>query len=104
VHNRVFLPALRLHKAYIGENRDTFTSNLSAAIGLAHPQRTSCCAITPRVADAERTLFFVVPLLSTTFASFSKQFRHLSQEALGWLLIDEAGQATPQMDVGARLR
>ncbi|MGH9696566.1 MAG: DEAD/DEAH box helicase [Bryobacteraceae bacterium] len=43
-------------------------------------------------------------MVSTTFASFDRLFSHCGRESLGWLLIDEAGQATPQSAAGALWR
>jgi superfamily I DNA and/or RNA helicase len=42
-----------------------------------------------------------VPVVSTTLASFDRLFMGMGQDSLGWLLIDEAGQATPQSAAGA---
>ncbi|EAG1790166.1 DNA helicase, partial [Listeria monocytogenes] len=51
------------------------------------------------------TIFLVTPVISTTFASVSKFLVDIEQpESLGQLIIDEAGQATPQMAVGALWR
>ncbi len=42
----------------------------------------------------------MIPVVSTTFASLPRLFRDVGREALGWLLVDEAGQASAQQVVG----
>jgi hypothetical protein len=99
----LFLEALRLHQAFLAAQADTMTKNLRAAMDIlqgAVPHD----APPEAVQAAWQSLFFVVPLVSTTFASFDRVFSHLDRETLGWLLIDEVGQATPQMAAGALWR
>lgn len=50
------------------------------------------------------TLFLVVPVVSTTFASISTFLKHIGKNKLGTLVIDEAGQATPYSALGALWR
>ncbi len=97
---KVFLTALQLHKAFIIANADTMRKSLHGAMDILSGK-------VPKGVDNESveaawtTLFFVIPVVSTTFASFDRLFAHLGSESLGWLLIDEAGQAVPQTAVGA---
>jgi hypothetical protein len=99
----LFLAALALHKAFMRHMPTEMRQNLQAAMDVVNGEA-------PRDADAEavlaawQSLFFVVPVVSTTFASYARLFGHLGREALGWLLIDEAGQATPQNAAGALWR
>lgn len=51
------------------------------------------------------TLFFLVPVLSSTFASIETMFKDIrNEEEFGLMIVDEAGQAVPQMAVGAFMR
>ncbi|MEC3974289.1 caspase, EACC1-associated type [Amycolatopsis sp. H20-H5] len=99
----LFLAALRLHKAFLQhtpkEMRQTLHGTADVLAGSAPRTLPEADALA-----AWQALFLVVPVVSTTFSSFARMFSHLRGEALGWLLIDEAGQATPQSAVGALWR
>jgi hypothetical protein len=94
----LFLAALSLHKALIKAQAARFRENLSALMdilnGKGHPEPAATLA-------AWQTFFLVVPVVSSTFASIDRLFAGLGRESLGWLLIDEAGQAPPQNAAGA---
>ena len=52
-----------------------------------------------------QTLFLFVPVISTTFASVGSFLRDVKRPGvIGMLVVDEAGQAQPQMAVGALYR
>lgn len=97
---KVFLEALRLHKAFVEANADRIRRSLQGAMDILSGVVPDSAPL-EGVEAAWTTLFFVIPVISTTFASFDRLFPHLNREALGWLLIDEAGQAVPQAAVGA---
>ena len=86
----LFLAALALHKALITAQARRVRGNLNALVdflsGKSRPGNRDLLA-------AWQTLFLVVPVISTTFASVPAMFGGLGQESVGWLLIDEAGQA-----------
>jgi hypothetical protein len=97
---QLLLAALALHKAFVRQTAARLRPGLQTAIdimsGRASPDLSEDAA-----RAAWQTLFLVVPVVSTTFSSVGRLFSHLGPESLGWLLVDEAGQATPQSAVGA---
>lgn len=99
----VFLAALDLHDAFVFGAGRPLQNNLR---GMMQLLRGKAPVDIPRgVANTLwASLFLVVPVVSTTFASFARQFCHLGRESLGWLMIDEAGQAAPQQAAGALWR
>ncbi|WP_431910706.1 AAA domain-containing protein [Micromonospora carbonacea] len=101
--SELFLAALALHKAFLRHNATRLRRHLQAAMDLVGGDASANPAPEAALA-AWQSLFFVVPVVSTTFASYDRVFGHLGKEALGWLLVDEAGQATPQNAVGALWR
>lgn len=100
---QVFLSAMKLHRAFVFANRKHFLKNLSVAMDILSGQ-AKVLTNEAAVKNAWASLFFVVPVVSTTFASVSRLFSGLGKEAIGLLLIDEAGQATPQSAIGAIFR
>lgn len=95
---RLFLQAMKLHETFIRVARSKISKNLRLWMEIGRGN------ISFGKNDALllwQTFFLAVPVVSTTFASFGKMFADLERESLGWLLIDEAGQAVPQAAVGA---
>ncbi|MFL6121956.1 AAA domain-containing protein [Actinophytocola sp.] len=101
--SELFLAALALHKAFLRHAAQDMRRNLQALMDVLSGDVPDE-APEEAVLAAWQSLFFVVPVVSTTFDSYARMFSHLGREALGWLLIDEAGQATPQKAVGALWR
>jgi hypothetical protein len=101
---KLFVAALQVHKAFVTVAAQKVQHNLGVLMTAMRVGSFQDQAKRQLLADLWSTLFLVVPVVSTTFASVNKMLGDLSPGALGWLLIDEAGQATPQAAVGALMR
>ena len=99
---QLFLAALNLHQAFIEAARYRIRRNISLWVDMITGNLVGAKA--EEILILWQTFFLVVPVISTTFASVGRMFAVLGRESLGWLLIDEAGQATPQAAVGALWR
>ncbi|MEU5188103.1 ATP-binding protein [Streptomyces klenkii] len=98
----LFLRALDLHRAFVAGAAKRVRGNLQVLMELM--AGTSGPLPDEEVERAWQTLFLMVPVVSTTFSSVGSMFARLGRESIGWLLVDEAGQATPQAAVGALWR
>lgn len=99
----LFLSALRLHRAFLLDAGSRVRDNLIVTIALIRGE----LAEEPKpetVVAAWQTLFLAVPLVATTFTAVPRLFAGLGREALGWLFVDDAGQAAPQSVAGGLWR
>lgn len=96
----LFVEAIRLHRAFIEAAAIPLKSNLGLIMQHLKGKRIPSGADS-YLGDLWDSLFLLVPLVSTTFASVDRLLVGLEEESIGWLIVDEAGQATPQQAVGA---
>ena len=100
LRSEIFLRSLELHEWAIRVNARKMSANLNAFINMIsykHP-----AAFKEEItAELWNTLFFFIPVVSVTLASFPRQLAKMGQGSIGWLLLDEAGQATPAAACGA---
>lgn len=108
---RLFYLALQLTKEFILSSKCCFKNYQNLALLWKetkvdnetvsfHPQDREAC-----FGPLLQTLFLLAPVVSTTFASAGNFLRDIKEpNVLGTLIVDEAGQAPPQMAVGALFR
>lgn len=104
LREELFAEAMAVHKAFIDAAAKPIRHNLGALMKVLAGNGSLPSGKEQWLGDLWSTLFLVVPVLSTTFASVERMLGPLPAESLGWLLIDEAGQASPQQAVGALMR
>jgi hypothetical protein len=100
---RVFIQALKLHQIFFELEASRMRSNLFLINGLLRGSRFQGFS-RDAIRSAWTSLFMLVPVLSSTFSSFARSFGTLEAGEIGWLFVDEAGQASPQAAVGALWR
>ena len=99
MQSKLFAMALRVRKQFLYENR----KNVKAALSIWKRQH-EYLERKPVIVAAWNWMNMIIPVISSTFASFSRMCKNLGAETLGHLFIDEAGQALPQAAVGAIYR
>ncbi len=109
---KLFYYALQLHKYFIlSSNACRCNFNL---LGMMWGYKTNNEGNIPAFSAAHKdeayssllsTLFLLTPVISTTFASIGTFLKNIkAKNSIGLLIVDEAGQATPQIALGALWR
>lgn len=101
---KLFVAALEVQKAFVTVAAHKMEHNLGVLMAALQSGTFHDTARRQLLPDLWSSLFLVVPVVSTTFASVHRMLGDLPPASFGWLLVDEAGQATPQAAVGALLR
>ena len=106
---KLFLYACKLHKEFVISSK-SFRQNVINLL-IAWDMYDDC---DERMGEKDRidafpaliqNVFLITPVISTTFASAQTFLRDIKcPGTLGTLIVDEAGQAQPQMAVGALMR
>jgi hypothetical protein len=104
VRDEVFIAAVAVHRAFADAAAKPLRHNLGALMNAFTTQTLPGVEKQALLPDLWASLFLVVPLISTTFASVNRMLGKMPPESLGLLLVDEAGQAVPQAAVGAIMR
>lgn len=97
LRSNIFLHSLKLHEYAILSHAKPFWNNLNLFMEYLDGKVNVPADV---VESLWKTFFFCVPVVSTSLASVSRLFQSMGAESIGWLLIDEAGQATPQSAAG----
>lgn len=109
---KLFYLALQVHKEFILSSKHCRANfiNLTMMWKLSENDEGEICTFSERDKKSAyshllNTLFLLTPVLSTTFASVGRFLKYIDKQgSLGTLIIDEAGQASPHIALGALWR
>lgn len=99
LQSRLFIAALKLRKQFLYEN----VKSIQAAQIIWNKQK-EYLDNKEIIEEAWNWMNIVIPVISTTFASVHTMCKNLGEKTIGYLFVDEAGQALPQSSVGAIFR
>lgn len=99
LQSQLFIKALEVRKQFLYENR----KNIKAAYIIWNKQ-SEYIEKKHIISEAWNWINMTIPVIGSTFASFSRMCANMGKETIGHLFIDEAGQALPQASVGAIFR
>lgn len=97
LREELFYNAIKLQKAFI-VNSVAVKYNLGLFVNINECKKEDKQLVYQHVLN---TIFLIVPVISTTFASVSNFLDGIQKEQLATLIIDEAGQAAPGSSIGA---
>lgn len=109
---KLFYEALKLHKAFLLGSKACLWNFKNLLLLWKEPRDDDDKVVTFSQRDREaafgsllNTVFLLTPVLSTTFASAGNMLSSIRKPGeIGCLIIDEAGQAAPQMALGSLFR
>lgn len=99
----LFLKSLKVQKLFLMLNK----RSIKPALSIFSNRRSINLNIDENKKHLENMwniMHLILPIMSTTFASFSSMYRGIGKDFIGYLFIDEAGQASPQQAAGALWR
>jgi hypothetical protein len=103
LREELFVAAMTVHQTFIRSCGVQIRANLRTWMALQSNEIQPTAAPDATLA-AWQSFFLLVPLASTTFASVARMLRRVPVSSLGWLIVDEAGQAVPASAVGGLAR
>ncbi len=99
--SKLFIAALKVRKQFLSDNYE----NLQSAVYIWENRfKFQDEKYRSKLNAAWNWINFAIPVISSTFASFSRMCSCLGKNSIGHLFVDEAGQAIPQAAVGAIFR